>query len=80
MNSYCLSMVSYSFLSGPQDVCMVFLWMSFAIPMIPDGFPWLFVVFYDFHGSSMLLLKLSHFPMLALWFSYDLHDFSMVFL
>ena len=46
--------------------------------MIPDGFPWLFVVFSDFHDSSMLSLKLSHFPMMVLWLSCDLHDFSMV--
>ena len=57
---------------------MGFLWMSFGIPMVPNGFPWLFVVFSDFHDSSMLSLKLSHFPMMVLWLSYDLHDFSTV--
>ena len=34
----------------------------------------------DFHDSPMVFLEFSHFPMLALWCSYDLHDFLMVFL
>ena len=45
MNSHCLSMVSYVFLSVSHDVRMVFLLISSGIPMIPDGFPWLFVFF-----------------------------------
>ena len=49
--------------------------------MIPGGFPRVvrcFLMISD--DSSVIFLELSHFPMMVLWVSYDLHDFSIAFL
>ena len=79
VNSYCLSMVSCVFLSVSRDVRMVFLWISLGLLMIPDGFPRVVrYVFMISHDSSMIFLEFSNFPMMVLWFSYDLHNFSII--
>ena len=47
--------------------------------MIPDGFPTVVrYVFMTFHDSSIIFLEFSHFPMMVLWFSYELHNFSRI--
>ena len=72
-SSYCLSMVSYVFLS-----VRMFVWFSCEFP---SEFLWFPVVFlelffvYDFEWFFDDCPRVFHFPMLAQWFSYNLHDF-----
>ena len=72
-SSYCLSMVSYVFLS-----VRMFVWFSCEFP---SEFLWFPVVFlelffvYDFEWFFDDCPRVLPFPYVGLWFSHNLHDF-----